>query len=218
MTPTTASPANGRQILIENGVVAGNVTDKYSSGNPVHRWLMSGFLQQAESFVRRTGCTDLYEAGCGEGLLSLTLAGRIPGLQIKGSDFSEAVVKIAQKNTAKNDDLQFSVADIYSLDPREHSADLVLCCEVLEHLEEPDVALKVLRSLARKYLILSVPNEPLWRILNTARGKYLSAWGNTPGHLNHWSPSAFRCFLETELIIEDLRCPLPWTMALARPR
>jgi hypothetical protein len=63
-----------------------------------------------------------------------------------------------------------------------------------------------------------VPNEPLWRVLNFSRGKYLADWGNTPGHLNHWSPGAFRAFLEKELIIEDMRRPLPWTVVLARPR
>ena len=219
-TPSVSSKSNrdGR-IVIENGIVTGNVTDKYASGNPIHRYLMGGFLRQVESFVRATGCKQIYEAGCGEGLLSLTMSSRIEGLRIRGSDFSQQVIATAQRNNAERGaQCEFSAADIHTLTPAEHGAELVICCEVLEHLERPEEALRILASLASKYLIVSVPNEPLWRVLNFARGKYISDWGNTPGHLNHWSPGAFREFLETELVIEEMRCPLPWTVVLARPR
>jgi hypothetical protein len=35
----------------------------------------------------------------------------------------------------------------------------------------------------------------VWRILNIARGRYWSELGNTPGHLQHWSASAFTALL-----------------------
>lgn len=209
----------GSKVLMENGVVAGNVTDKYGSRNPVHRWLMNGFLRKAEALVRKSGCVDVFEAGCGEGLLSLQLSARITGLRIRGTDFSEQVIALARQNAAARKlALEFTVADIYSLTPSQHGADLVLCCEVLEHLERPEEALRILSRLAKQYLVLSVPNEPLWRVLNMARGKYLGDFGNTPGHLNHWSPRAFREFLEQELVVEEMHNPTPWTMVLARPR
>ena len=34
---------------------------------------------------------------------------------------------------------------------------------------------------AERHLLVSVPREPLWRMLNMARGSYWSALGNTPG-------------------------------------
>jgi 2-polyprenyl-3-methyl-5-hydroxy-6-metoxy-1,4-benzoquinol methylase len=217
--PVSSKPNRDGRIVIEKGIVAGNVTDKYSSANPIHRYLMDGFLKQVEEFVRTSGCKQIYEVGCGEGLLSLTMSSRIKGLRIRGSDFSTQVVETAQSNSAGHGgECEFSVADVYSLTSAEHGAELVMCCEVLEHLERPEEALKILASLASKHVIVSVPNEPLWRVLNFARGKYISDWGNTPGHLNHWSPGAFRKFLETELVIEEMSCPLPWTVVLAKPR
>jgi hypothetical protein len=30
-----------------------------------------------------------------------------------------------------------------------------------------------------------VPREPIWRIGNMARGRYLGDLGNTPGHIQH---------------------------------
>jgi hypothetical protein len=51
-----------------------------------------------------------------------------------------------------------------------------------------------------------------------ARGKYLGALGNTPGHLNHWSSEGFLRLLRRRFDVIEMRAPLPWTMALCRLR
>jgi len=63
-----------------------------------------------------------------------------------------------------------------------------------------------------------VPREPIWRILNMARGKYWRALGNTPGHLQHWSRSGILGLLAEHFEIVEVRTPLPWTMVLCRAR
>jgi hypothetical protein len=50
------------------------------------------------------------------------------------------------------------------------------------------------------------------------RGKYLGQWGNTPGHVNHWSRKAFIDFVASRLEIVEVRSPLPWTMLLCKRR
>jgi 2-polyprenyl-3-methyl-5-hydroxy-6-metoxy-1,4-benzoquinol methylase len=94
----------------------------------------------------------------------------------------------------------------------------VVCCEVLEHLADPARALALLARLAQPHLIVSVPREPLWRILNLARGRYWAALGNTPGHLQHWSARRFLALLHDHVEVREVRTPLPWTMALCRRR
>jgi hypothetical protein len=94
----------------------------------------------------------------------------------------------------------------------------VVCCEVLEHLDDSARGVDILAELARPYLLASVPREPLWRALNMARGKYLGAFGNTPGHLNHWSREGFLRLLRRRFDVIEMRTPLPWTMALCRLR
>jgi hypothetical protein len=89
---------------------------------------------------------------------------------------------------------------------------------VLEHLEDPDRALEVLAGLAKPWLIASVPREPLWRGLNLARLSYVGQFGNTPGHLNHWSRRGFVRFLTSSFEVIELRSPTPWTMALCHNR
>jgi hypothetical protein len=102
--------------------------------------------------------------------------------------------------------------------PADDSAPLVLCCEVLEHLEFPERAVNVLADIADPYLIASVPREPLWRILNMLRGSYIKDFGNTPGHLNHWSRDGFLRILKKRFEILEIKSPLPWTMALCRAK
>ncbi len=96
--------------------------------------------------------------------------------------------------------------------------DLVLALEVLEHLDEPNKALSELQRVTNKYAIISVPNEPLWRILNMARGAYWSDWGNTYGHVNNWSPRAFKKLLETKFNIIQSSYPIPWQIYLCKKK
>ena len=138
---------------------------------------------------------------------------------MRGSDLSPATIAEARRRSAGiTPAIPFQVANLYELDPERDAAELVVCCEVLEHLPDPPRALEVLGRLARPYLIASVPREPLWRILNIARGKYWSNLGNTPGHLQQWSRRAFVALLAQRFDVVEVRNPLPWTMALCRVR
>ena len=64
-----------------------NHFDKYGSSNPIARRLMRGFLDDFDRFVARSGATDAYEIGCGEGHLFLRLL--VAGLRMCGSDLAQ---------------------------------------------------------------------------------------------------------------------------------
>jgi SAM-dependent methyltransferase len=197
--------------------IAGNVYPKYTTRNPLARLLVTNFTTTLRQLVWTSGSREVHEVGCGEGYLSLMLAAE--GLSVRGSDLSPEVVSEARRRAAARGlDLSFQVADLYKLEPRRDAAELVLCCEVLEHLPDPARALRILAGLARRYLIVSVPREPLWRVLNLVRGRYRRELGNTPGHLQHWSTPAFLALLQEHVEVVELCTPLPWTMALCRAR
>lgn len=201
----------GNAIIVEEGVVAGNVYDKYGTQNPLARAMMNGFLRTLRKLVRTTGARVVHEVGCGEGYLCVMLASE--GLKVRRSDFSAQIIERARRNArTAGVDVSFQTTSIYDLRPPETGAELIICCELLEHLSEPGRALEILAALARPHLIVSVPREPIWRLLNMARGKYLSQWGNTPGHLNHWSSRSFLRFLSQQMEIVECRLPFPWTM------
>jgi 2-polyprenyl-3-methyl-5-hydroxy-6-metoxy-1,4-benzoquinol methylase len=193
----------------------GNVYDKYGTSNPVARRLMSGFMTELDQLVERTGATEAHEVGCGEGELAIRLARR--GIRMRGTDaFPQVLEEARSRARAAGVEIEFEATPVEDLDPARHAAELVLCCEVLEHLADPDRALEVLAGLAAPWLIASVPREPLWRALNLARLSYVSALGNTPGHLNHWSRRDFVRFLGSRFEVVEVRSPMPWTMVLCR--
>jgi 2-polyprenyl-3-methyl-5-hydroxy-6-metoxy-1,4-benzoquinol methylase len=139
------------------------------------------------------------------------------GLRVRGSDLSTEVIAEARRRAdAAGLELEFKAAPVEALDPAEDAAELILCCEVMEHLGNPEMALDTVARLARPWAIISVPREPLWRALNLARGRYVGELGNTPGHLNHWSRGRFARFVERRFEVVELHSPPPWTMALCR--
>jgi SAM-dependent methyltransferase len=98
----------------------------------------------------------------------------------------------------------------------ENEFDLACAIEVLEHVPDPEHTLEEMARCAERHLLVSVPREPLWRMLNMARGAYWSELGNTPGHLNHWSKRSFVRLLSRHGDVVEIRSPFPWTMLLVR--
>ncbi len=204
--------AHDRQA--EDGILIGNQLDKDQVSNPIARRMVAGFDAALVTLVRTARPASVHEVGCGEGRLSRKLHALL-GMKIMASDFSRELVA---ENTARGDaGVRYAARSVYDLRSKDDGADLIVCCEVLEHVERPADALAALRGLNAAHYILSVPREPFWRVLNVARGKYLTAFGNTPGHLNHWSRGGFVRFLEEGgFRVERCLSPLPWTMVAGR--
>lgn len=207
-----------RQPVVDGGVIAGNVYDKYGTSNPIARRLMRGFLGAFRELVGLSGARGAHEVGCGEGRLAVELAEL--GLEVRASDFSPKIIDVARATVGDaappGAEIELRAASIFDLVPPGDAAELIVCCEVLEHLEAPREALRVLAPLCRPYGLFSVPREPLWRMLNVLRGRYLADLGNTPGHLQWWSRRSFVAMLAERFEIVAVRSPLPWTMVLCR--
>lgn len=205
-------------VSTSNGNIGGNYYDKHGSTNPIARRLMQGFYGAFDDLVRISRARSLHEVGCGEGILSLRAAAA--GLTIRGTDLEADVVDEANRRAAAAGlAAPFRQGDLYDLAPDSMSHfDLLTCCEVLEHLPDPQAGLDILARSGAPLLLISVPREPVWRGMNIARLRYLDALGNTPGHLNHWSKAAFLNFVRRRFDIIEVRSPLPWTFVLARSK
>lgn len=195
--------------------VAGNYYNKYESQNPVAQWLTRNFKSNLLELIAKTDANDIHEMGCGEGYLSVYINDHIRPDRFRASDFSEEIIETATQLHGEQG-IEFSPGSIYDITEKDR-AQLMICCEVLEHLKEPEQALQKIQSLAPESVVFSVPREPLWRMTNMARFKYLSDLGNTPGHLQHWSKRSFANMISAYFEIIELRSPYPWTMLLCRP-
>jgi 2-polyprenyl-3-methyl-5-hydroxy-6-metoxy-1,4-benzoquinol methylase len=191
--------------------------EKYQSSNWIARRLVGNFMASILATVRTAGNQDVHEIGCGEGHILGLLAGK--GFKVAGCDISDSSLAVAAREASRHGFvIPLAKQSIYELDSSRDAADTVLCCEVLEHLTDPEAGLRQLLAITRKDLIVSVPNEPVWHLLNILRGKYLTALGNTPGHFQHWSSREFVEFVGRHAEIVSVKKPLPWTLVHCRPR
>jgi 2-polyprenyl-3-methyl-5-hydroxy-6-metoxy-1,4-benzoquinol methylase len=199
----------------EDGIVTGNTYDKYGSTNPVVRRLMGGFERTLDELMSRAQPQSLLDVGCGEGVLAHRWALEMPNTQIVGIDLEEESIQAGwaerqapnlQYRTMPAEDLPFAAGEF----------ELASAIEVLEHVPDPEHTVAEMARCAERFLLVSVPREPLWRMLNIARGAYLGQLGNTPGHLNHWSKRSFAKLLSRHGEVVELRSPFPWTMLLVR--
>jgi 2-polyprenyl-3-methyl-5-hydroxy-6-metoxy-1,4-benzoquinol methylase len=199
-----------------NENVAGNYYNKYESQNPIAQWLTRNFKSNLLALIEKTATKDVHELGCGEGYLSVYINDHIRADRFRASDFSDEIIATANQIHGDRGG-EFSQRSVYDIEQGDR-AGLMICCEVLEHLEAPEAALAKIQSLAPDYAVFSVPREPLWRLTNMARFKYLSDLGNTPGHLQHWSKRSCLAMVGKYFDIVEVRSPYPWTMLLCRPK
>lgn len=202
------------QKKLEDGVFIGNQVNKAELKNPISRRLVEGFDRALFSALDELKPVSVHEVGCGEGRLTRLMAERYR-IEILATDFSKEIID-SNRRDSKIPRIEYQQASIYELSKDDYRRDVVVCCEVLEHVDDPCKGLESLRSLDARGYVLSVPNEPIWRVLNLARGKYWSAWGNTPGHLNHWSDKGFHAQLEKNgFKVTKTLNPFPWLMVMA---
>jgi 2-polyprenyl-3-methyl-5-hydroxy-6-metoxy-1,4-benzoquinol methylase len=199
----------------KDGVVTGNTYDKYGSSNPVVRRLMAGFERNLEELFVKAAPTSLLDVGCGEGVLVHQWAQRLDAARVVGIDLEEESIQAGwRERQAPN--LEYRVMEAQNLPFADGEFDLASAIEVLEHVPDPEHTVSEMARCAARHLLVSVPHEPLWRMLNMARGAYWSDLGNTPGHLNHWSRRSFVELLSRHGEVVEVRSPFPWTMLLVR--
>jgi 2-polyprenyl-3-methyl-5-hydroxy-6-metoxy-1,4-benzoquinol methylase len=197
------------------GTVTGNTFDKYGSTNPVVKRLMTRFHADLEALFDGAKPASLLDVGCGEGVLVSEWAEKLGDGRVVGIDLDDPGLH-AEWEKRQRPNLEYRVQKAEDLPFEANEFELASAIEVLEHVPEPDHTIAEMARVASTHLLVSVPREPLWRGLNMARGAYLRDWGNTPGHLNHWSKRSFTSFLRQVGEPVEVRSPFPWTMVLVR--
>ena len=192
---------------------------KYESGR-IGQEMLDRYFHSVRKLLESVDIGEEHRAielGCGQGFSTMRLRKILDArVHLEASEYVHDQVLIAREN---NPSLRVIQDSIYALARESEAFDVVFLLEVLEHLDHPSPALQEVRRVLKPggYLIAGVPREPLWRVLNMARGKYLSRLGNTPGHLNHWSKRAFTKYIASHFgQVLAIHSPIPWTLVLAR--
>lgn len=187
---------------------------KHTSKNPLQKFLVNKFYEELIDLVKPIQPKIILDAGCGEGFSINRLHENKIGEKLEGIDDS----KIALANGKKLFPyLKIKIGNIQHLPYKDNSFDLVLCTEVLEHLQNPSLVLKEILRVSSKYIIISVPNDPYFTIQRFLRGKNIMRLGVHPEHIQHWTSEGFELFLKKEGVkVLEKRVPLFWTIILGQ--
>ncbi len=192
----------------------GNHYDKYGSQNRIEKWMMDGFLSTLDRMVDGLEPKKVLEVGAGEGEILERLATRFPAASVQGIDLPDD--DLAQEWARRGVTAEFG--DATAMRFADGEFDLVLAIEVLEHIPQPEKALREMARVVTGTVVFSVPFEPIWRAGNMARGRYIKQWGNTPGHVNHWNRWSFAKLVGQFFDVQEVDSPMPWTMLRATSR
>lgn len=197
------------------GTVTGNTYDKYGSANPAVRRLMENFERTLDELFAEADPQSLLDIGCGEAVLTHRWATRLGDKRVVGTDLEDPSIQ-AHWEARQAPNLEYRIMKAENLPFADSEFDVATAIEVLEHVPDPEHTVAEMARVAERWLLVSVPREPLWRGLNMARGAYVRNLGNTPGHMNHWSKRAFVKLLGRHGEVVEARSPFPWTMLLVR--
>jgi SAM-dependent methyltransferase len=202
-------------MMLDDGYFDRFQTRKYRSRNRLQRLLIRRFAGRIhELFARAQPVRSVLEVGVGEGFLSGFLSERYPEVAFTGVDLDPTDLDNLRRKFPRIDARQGSAYELAGLGRFE----LVLCAEVLEHLERPGDALAQIAAVEPRYALFSVPHEPWFMASNFLRGKNVSRWGDDVDHLNHWGPEGLRRLLAPRFELVAMERSFPWLLALTRPR
>ena len=187
--------------------------EKFLNQTPIQRKLVGQFHKKFLGILAGLHPESILELGCGEGYLMSKMHQQLPHVPMVGLDNLDEALKEGHRIFP---DLKLEHGDIYQIAQPDQSWDVVIASEVLEHLDEPVKALEELKRVSKRYVILSVPHEPWFRLGNLARGRHLKRLGNHPEHLNLWSRKSFVSFVSQRLTVQMVKGAFPWTIVVAK--
>lgn len=188
---------------------------KYRNPNPLQRYLLRRFLARVKALAGPLQNRSVLDIGCAEGFVLRALQQMPHSGPFVGIDIDWTAL---QRGKEWHPGISFCQGSAFALPFPDHTFDLVLCLEVLEHLDVPQQALYEIARVARHQALISVPHEPFFRLANLMRGKHLRRMGDDPEHVHHWSMTGFRRLLQEHFCIQALACPFPWLLALVTHR
>jgi SAM-dependent methyltransferase len=120
-----------------------------------HTWFHTYFIFHAVvTLIKEHGIRSVIEIGGAEGFFIARLKAMFPGITAVNVEVSANALKHGRELFGNNDAL---LGDILALPFKDRSFDLVICSEVLEHIEDYRSAIRELERITNKVLLTTTP-------------------------------------------------------------
>lgn len=180
----------------------------YLHPNPVLRFIEKSRIRTILSLAKIKNNDRVLEVGCGEGyILNLINNGKLYGIDLSNTAIARAKQKLASKTNVKK--LIIGPAEKLPFKPK--SFDVIICSEVIEHVQNPRRVLQELARVAKPNarIVVTFPNEALINKLKQIVfkiGLFELLLKNVPKRMdNEWHLHVFNITLFKKLIQNKLK-------------
>lgn len=179
--------------------------------NRITRGITRRFIDNLLAELKSLQPETILDVGCGTGYITNIMSNELDSTVI-GCDMDSNRISFARGNFGQ----EVIIADITQLPFRDDSFDIVVASEILEHINCTEAALNEIARVAKKCVVITVPNEPYFRIANFLRGKNVTRFGNPSGHVNHYNKESLQKLLETKFPVLEIKInAIIWLMAIS---
>lgn len=146
----------------------------------------------AQKIAEDNNIKDIVDVGCGSGF---KLKKYFDNYNIIGYDLEPNVIWLKEKYP----DGRWIVSDFKSTPDK---ADLVICADVIEHVDNPDELLNFIIKMKPAYIVISTPDR--YQLHEKLNRPELGPPGNKH-HVREWSFDEFTCYIDSyfDIILHD---------------
>jgi ubiquinone/menaquinone biosynthesis C-methylase UbiE len=179
---------NFQEFFQTNEFVAKNspMRTHYFSKNLLEKMLWQQKLTSMKSILRSIEYSNVLDIGCGDGVGIQTVdnTANYTGLDISPTQIAYMEKHLPTWKNNRTGSMTLILHDAVPLPFKSSSFDLILACDVLEHVLEPEKLLQEIRRVLkpRGFLFISIPNEPIWEVLRTLMFRFPA---RSPDHISY---------------------------------
>lgn len=220
----TALPAEEFAAWNERMVERYDIERYYERAHPIVRWVEAARIRELIRLAAALPGDRVVEIGCGAG----HVLQHFPAQKRTGVDLSPTMLEWARRRLGPDVMLHQGAAEHVPLP--DHAFDVVLCTEVLEHVQDPRRVMTELARIATKggRIVVSIPNEVVIdRVKRILRRtpivrralRTLASEGNE-WHLHHMDMAMLRRIIDGVMTIRSARAvpnrlmPVRWVVSL----
>lgn len=145
---------------------------------------------------------SILDVGCGDGTFTLELLRKVNPKKIIGFDYAQSAIRVANSAIGAKDKgkIEFLYGDVYDAHKmfKKNSFDVVVIRGVLHHLTKPKQAIKSLRYLSNKIIVLE-PNgfNPILKAIEN-----ISSYHIRRGEKSYWPPTINKWFADNDFKVK----------------
>src|SRR5205085_9353286 len=140
--------------------------------------------EKARLLMRDEGLKSVYDLGCGSGYKLINILGEF---ETTGIDLPETIGAVQKRYPSR----RWVAGRFETLELG--TADLVICSDVIEHVEDPDALMRIILSATKEWIILSTPAREL---MYSDRQRFRFGPPDNPTHLREWSMAEIMRYAE----------------------